>query len=226
VTCSASGKLTSSLIKYWRDHVVHPFAPSKSLLISDYWPGQRDSKIYSTVKGCKILGIPVHTTSRIQLLDVYFNRQCKVIARRIFDRVQLDDIAVNLSERSNIIQLNSLIHNQLSSPRFTPMIKYAWYASGDIDQNPEKFESVNEICFSIDADVCQQSSCHISCFIQCSHCQKLLCFEHFSEAYYCHKWMSTFSISCHRFKKNDFFKKNIYGLRILQGNTWGLEKWV
>ena len=187
VTCSSSGKLTGSLVEYWRDHVLRPFAPSKCLLISDYWLGQRDLKIYSAVQGCKRLEIPAHTTSRIQPLDVYFNRQWKVLALRIFDHVQLDDIAINLSERNNIIQLNSLIHNQLSSPQFVPMIKYAWFASGYIDQDPGSFKSVNEVCLNIGADVCQHSSCHSLCFIQCSHCQKLLCFEHFFEAYHYHK---------------------------------------
>jgi hypothetical protein len=186
VTCSSSGKLTASLEKYWRHHVLRPFAPPKSLLISDYCPGQRDTKIYSAVQGCKRLEIPAHTMSRIQPLDVYFNRQWKVFARRIFDHVQLDDIAINLSERNNIIQLNSLIHNQLSSLQFVPMIKYAWFASGYIDQDPGIFMSVNEVCFNIDADVCQQSSCHSLCFIQSSHCQKLLCSEHFFEAYHYH----------------------------------------
>ena len=187
VTCSSSGKLTGSLVEYWRDHVLRPFAPSKCLLISDYWPGQRDFKIYSAVQRCKRLEITAHTTSRIQPVDVYFNRQWKVLARRIFDHVQIDDIAINLSERNNIIQLNSLIHNQLSSAQFVPMMKYAWFASGYIDQDPGSFKSVNEVCFNIGANVCQHLSCHSLCFIQSSHCQKLLCFEHFFEAYHYHK---------------------------------------
>ena len=161
MTCSSSGKLTGSLV----DHVLRPFAPSKCLLISDYWPGQRDLKIYSAVQRCKKLEIPAHTTPHIQPVDVYFNRQWKVLARRIFDHVQLDDIAINLSERNNIIQLNSLIHNQLSSAQFVPMMKYAWFASGYIDQDPGSFKSVNEVCFNIGADVCQQSSCHSLCCI-------------------------------------------------------------
>ena len=46
-------------------------------------------------------------------------------ARRIFDYIQLDDIAINLSGRNNVIRLNSLIHNQLSSHLFAPLIKYS-----------------------------------------------------------------------------------------------------
>lgn len=186
VTCSSSGKLTTSLVEYWRDHVLRPFVPSKSLLLSDYWSGQRQPNIYSVVKGCKRLEIPANTTSRIQPLDVYFNRQWKVIARRIFDHVQLDDIAINLSERNNIICLNSLTHNQLSSPLFVPMIKYAWFESGYIDHHPGDVKSVHDICFNIDATSCQQSTCRLSPFIQCSHCRKAICFEHFFEAYHFH----------------------------------------
>ena len=118
----------------------------------------------------KMQEIPAHTTSRIQPLNVYFNRQWKVFARRIFDHVQFDDIAINLSERNNIIQLNSLIHN-----RTYDQVCIRVYWSG--------CKSVNEVCLNIGADVCQHSSYHSLCFIQCSHCQKLLFFE----GYHYHK---------------------------------------
>ena len=46
VTCSASGKLTTSLVEYWRDHVLLPsiLLSSRSLLLSDSWSGQSDAK--------------------------------------------------------------------------------------------------------------------------------------------------------------------------------------
>ena len=176
LTCSSSGKLTTSLVEYWRDHVLRVSAPAQFLLLSDYWPGQRNADIYSTVRGCKRLEILPHTTSRIQPLDVFFNRQWKLIVRRIFDHIQLNDIAINLSERNNIIRLNSLIHNQLSSHLFMPMIKYSWFASGYIDQHPGPFQTVNDICFDIGSNVCQQlgSACNSLSFIQCSNCRKSL----------------------------------------------------
>ena len=179
VTCSSSGKLTTSLVEYRRDHILRVSVPSQFLLLSDYWTGQRNADIYSAVKGRKRLDIPAHTTSRIQPLDVFFNRQWKVIARRVFGYVQLDNIAINLSERNNIIHLNSLIHNQLSSHLFVPMIKYSWFASGYIDQHPEPFQTVNDICFDIGSNFCQQPNCNSLSFIQCCHCRKFLRFEHF-----------------------------------------------
>jgi hypothetical protein len=75
---------------------------------------------------------------QIQPLDVFVNRQMKVIPRRLYDRVLLDELDINISERNNIIRLMSLTHNQLCAEVFRPMIQYAWYVSCYIDnhQNP------------------------------------------------------------------------------------------
>ena len=127
VTCSASGKLTTSLVEYWRDKCLIPSLLSeKTLLISDCWSGQTYHKgMYDSIKELKRLKIPWKITSKIQPLDVFFNRQWKVIARRIYERVLLDELEIHLAQRNNIIHLQSLIHNQLSSSVFTPMIRYA-----------------------------------------------------------------------------------------------------
>ena len=123
-------------------------------------------------------------TSLIQLLHVYFNRQWKLIALRIFDHIQLDDIAINSSERNNIIRLNSLIHNQLSSSLFILVMKYSQFTEGYVNQHPGNLESVNEFCFNVDGNFCQQLNCHLLPFIQWSYCHKFVSFEHFFEA--CH----------------------------------------
>ena len=116
VTCSASGKLTTSLVEYWCDHVLLPSISlsSRSVLLSDSWSWQSDAKgIYKKTKGLYRLEIPSKTTPKIQSLDVFFNRQYKVIAHRVYDLVILDDINIHLTERNNVIRLHSLIHNQL-----------------------------------------------------------------------------------------------------------------
>jgi len=57
-------------------------------------------------------------------LDVYGFRICKNFAKRFSDTVLLLESDVNLHEqnntikRNNTIKLQSLIHNQLSSPRY------------------------------------------------------------------------------------------------------------
>ena len=129
ITCSSSGKLTSSLVTYWKDNVLAPSIGSKILLLSDSWSGQNDDNIYGDLKPIaktvhRIQILP-KTTSDIQTLDKYFNRQIKVLAKKVYNRVALDQLNVNLHERNNIIKLVSLIHNQLSAPVFKPLILYS-----------------------------------------------------------------------------------------------------
>ena len=189
VTCSASGKLTTSLVKYWRDNVFIPSIANSSriLLLSDSWPGQGDGKgIYEKIKDCKRMEIPPKTTAKIQPLDVFFNHEYKVIARRVYDRVILDDIDIQMAQRNNIIRLHSLIHNQISAPIYTPMIRYAWFKSGYLDNHPGQFQTVTDVCFKLNQSQCDILSCDSFSFIRCSYCRRILCFDHFFLQYHIH----------------------------------------
>ena len=151
ITCSSSGKLTSSLVKYWRDKVLVPSIGKKTLLLSDSWSGQNDESIYHDIKSIKKeirrIQIPPKTTSDIQPLDKYFKCQMKNLAKRLYNRVALDHLNVILHERNTLIKLVSLIHNQLSAPVFENMILYSWYSCGYLKDDPSPFKNVNEVCF-------------------------------------------------------------------------------
>lgn len=71
----------------------------------------------------------------------------EAIPRRLFDRVLLDELDVNISELNNIICLTPLTHNQLSSKIFRKMTQYSWYASGYTNNHPEAFKTVTEVRF-------------------------------------------------------------------------------
>jgi len=126
---------------------------TKALLLLDSWTGQSNWQMFEDLltddKMIKILKIPPKKTSLIQPLDVYFFRQWKIMARKFFERVLLDDIDLNLKQRNNTIKLHSLIHNQLSSPRFQPMIRYAWFKAGYLTQTPGRFDNVSQVCFKL-----------------------------------------------------------------------------
>ena len=92
----------------------------------------------------------------IRPLDVYFNRQYKLIARKMYDYVRLYGIEINLAQRNNIIRMNSLIDNQLSSKSFTRMIQYAWFQSGYLQADPGSFRNVKEACFTFSCNVMKQ----------------------------------------------------------------------
>ncbi|CAF4297484.1 unnamed protein product [Rotaria sp. Silwood2] len=169
VSCSSSGKLTTSLVKYWRDCVLLPSISShRTLLISDCWSGQGDhTGVYDDIRNLRRLEIPKHTTNQIQPFDVFYNNQHKYIARCIYDRVPLDELDVNLSERNNIIRCQSLIYNQLCAPIFQLILKYAWHASGYTDDHPGHFLSVKEACFTFDNVALGGNCCESSPFICC-----------------------------------------------------------
>jgi len=75
----------------------------------------------------KILEIPKKTTPLIQPLNIYFNLQYTVIARKLDDHIRLYNINIKLAEHNNLIKMNSLIHNQLSSKTSNPMIQHTWF---------------------------------------------------------------------------------------------------
>ena len=110
-----------------------------------------------------------------------FCRMWKNFARKFSDRVLLDGLDVNLHLRDNIIQLQSLIHNQFSSPRFKNFIKYAWFKSGYKVDRPPPFKTPVQICFNLTDETCQNdcSQCSDGVFIICSWCLYPFCFNHF-----------------------------------------------
>src|SRR5687768_9678441 len=90
--------------------------------------------------------IPPKTTSKLQPLDVEVLSHCKDFAKRISNHVMLEQIDINLKERSNIITMWSLIFNQFISNKFENM-KYSWYKSGLADK-PGNFPKLKEILFA------------------------------------------------------------------------------
>lgn len=99
------------------------------------------------------------------------------------------DYDMNLHLRNNIIKLQSLVHNQFSSPRYINFFKYSWFKSGYIDKRPDTFE--NPVDFSY-GDSCKTHCdlCRNIAIIRCSWCKKSLCFKHFFEEYhYCKNYV-------------------------------------
>ena len=69
VTCSKSGKLTKSHIKYRTEKVLRPAVSDDCLLLLDSWSGQTDHTIYKKIFSgnikCEQMQIPPKTTGDI-----------------------------------------------------------------------------------------------------------------------------------------------------------------
>lgn len=197
ITCSKSGKLTTSLYEYYVDNILVKNMSSDFLLTIDSWPGQTDPSIYEKRFGkdtgrpsCEVKIIPEKCTSICQPLDTTFHRQLKYLAKEICahisvfesqDAIRPED---KITNRNNIIKLQSLLHHQFSAPIFQPMLKYCFISSGLI-QETIKFLNAKEVCFTFateDQNICAKCSCQR--FIKCSWCREILCFSCFFYDYH------------------------------------------
>ena len=148
-------------------------------------------ELVSKDKQVNILTIPKKTTAFIQPLDVFGFRIWKNFIRSFSDSVILNNYDINLHLRNNIIKLQSLAHNQLSSPRFRNLFKYSWYKSGYLSTRPEKFENPTNYCyFKEEKHIPKCSICGKMAFIRCAWCKNYFCFKHFFEQYhYCNNYI-------------------------------------
>jgi hypothetical protein len=192
VTASKSGKLSKDHLKIWFKEVFFPNVGDKSVLFLDSWTTYNDKTMIKSVtpsnKTLEILTIPPKATSLVQPLDKYGFRLWKNFVRKFSDRVVLDGLDVDLFHRNNILKLQSLVHNQLSSPRFENVFKYSWYACGYSDDRPGNFVTPVEFCFDILDKNCSRVDlfCNSVSFIVCSWCNNSFCFDHFfNNFHYC-----------------------------------------
>ncbi|CAF1391547.1 unnamed protein product [Rotaria sordida] len=126
---------------------------------------------------------PSLSHSRTLLLSDSWNEQSE--KHGFYDEIR-DGMDTDVTERNNILKLQSLTHNQLSAPVFTAMIKYAWFKAGYLDVHPGPFKTVIEVCYGFDDLQCHVRNCSSCSFIRCSYCGSILCIEHFFNNYHFH----------------------------------------
>jgi hypothetical protein len=179
------------LVREWVEECLKPIVSSNCLLLLDSWKGQKDIGLFSSLEeiGLELQFIPEKTTYLCQPLDVYGFRQWKLFIRKITNHIAQGHtgIDIDISLRSNIIIMQSLIMNQLSAPIFKTMWEYAWYKAGYSNERPHKFENVNEVVFEKSMRKCASQDCVTFQFLKCSHCRTFLCFHHFYVAYHFHE---------------------------------------
>ena len=80
--------------------------------------------------------------------------------RHFSDSVILLNYDLNLHIRNNIIKLQSLVHNQLSSQRYHSLFKYSWFKSGYNAEKQGEFENPVDFSFKTFSNtLCEISGC-------------------------------------------------------------------
>lgn len=187
ITCSRSGKLTSSLVQNWSQQVlkevVERLNTDVCVLYVDSWGGHKNPGLYDLgTKKVQLKIFPECTTSLIQPLDLYCFRQWKDIAKRLTEDCQA--LGIRVDSRSEVLKLQSLIYNQFQHQAFRPMWLCGWRLAGfEVPVVP--FQSLAEMLFIFDGE-CSTSSCKILPFIKCIYCRNILCVKCFFVDYHYH----------------------------------------
>uniref|UniRef100_A0A914C992 Transposase n=1 Tax=Acrobeloides nanus TaxID=290746 RepID=A0A914C992_9BILA len=172
-----SGLCDAEIIVEWFQKLMLPATNQGSVLLVDSWGGYNQA-IQSVVVQQHLYTeiIPPKATSRIQPLDIYFNRPFKNMLRRISDKTRLKYSDHILAVRENIAKIISLVHYQFTAQRFKPLIAYAWFASGYIPDRPPKVPTPAEYC--MDFPPASRCNCNGLGFLRCAHCEQVFCFQH------------------------------------------------
>lgn len=173
---------TCNLIEEVCPEMIEPTA----LVIADSWGGNinRDVQSYLHSQGVEFMQLPPGTTDELQPCDLEIFRQWKYVARRITMQSHNDRSIGGLTSRPEALNMQSLIYNQFSAPAYEDLIRYSWRHvdptfSMDELSNPIPARA-SEIQFSFEpGSKCDHEDCEALGFIQCSHCQKVLCLKHF-----------------------------------------------
>lgn len=191
VTSSTSGKFTKSIMQKWVNDVFLKDVTQKSLLILDSWPGQGPAANL-TSPNLSIDYIPKGATKEIQPLDVYFFRQYKILVKDLVahcrDAFFNNPTNPKPCNRYFLIRLHSVCFNQLHHPKFTPMLRYAWQASGYYSDNSvNTFENVKEVLLNPVKSRDAKCSVHQKLpVLKCAYCNAYICLTCFDDPIHLH----------------------------------------
>ena len=179
------------LFNTWLREIFYPSTKEKIMLLLNSWTGHCERSVHEQKPEGKdnvLKSIPKGTTLRIQPLDVYGFRVRKNYVRHFSDDVLLYEENINHHLRNNIIKLQSLIHNQLSSSRYTNLFQYSWYKSEHVENRLGDFENPVDFASGENTQI-KCAYCDQIQIVRCSWCKKPLCLKHlFHEYHYCDKY--------------------------------------
>lgn len=177
---SESGRKGSEIAKQWMGDVFLNVVENDSILIIDSWSGynQMMKMPEILVKKLKIIQIPSGSSSKLQPIDVYFNRPFKDLIRRVLTKIRWQQNDYTLEHRKNVLNVLDMICFQCIAPKFENFLKYSWFRAGYTQEHPPDFITPAQFCLEFSGYVkCEADSCTNVCFMRCAHCEKHYCFN-------------------------------------------------
>jgi hypothetical protein len=189
VTSTKTGPMSYAELDLYIENSFFPFLGDKNLLICDSWTPfiDKNSNMSQRApygKQLVVKNIPGKTTGDRQPLDRGFFRTLKSYIKRISDQSLYHlDFKSKLYDRMTIITLQSILHNQLRSPRCREFVINAWQSCGYNVQTNGNIVKPLEFSFNFtnkkQLPDCEWETCEQPAFIRCMWCKQLSCFVHF-----------------------------------------------
>ena len=184
---SKSGKMDSFRTKNWIKHVLkHNISDGKNLLFLDSYTAQKDPQLYHDIIGMERIDIqvlPPNSTQYLQPLDLRFNLQYRYVYKKIMYDATANDF--DSGKRENLALVHTIVHNQFQHDKFIPLIQNSFAASELVTKSSQHSkQSVSDILFGFES----LSKCHCGkyAFIQCAHCEHVLCYSHLIQEFHYH----------------------------------------
>jgi hypothetical protein len=184
VVCPNSTTTTAASECSAQENVAQNESDYQVLLLGDSWGGNTNAQILHRLNqnGVRFMQIPPHTTSELQPLDISLLRQYKYFVHRIYYRLALDGRIQEATSRSGLMNIHSLVYNQFSAPLYADLIRHGWRNLDRLQPGERNVDalSTEPLQFSFNpARRCQVANCTHFGFVQCAHCGKVLCIDHF-----------------------------------------------
>ncbi|CAF3971662.1 unnamed protein product [Rotaria sp. Silwood1] len=189
VRASTSGKSNDENDRIFLKEILAPVVGTKFLVFLDCWKTQTGLDKFRSVfpnQKSQLLIFPEGSTGHIQPQDLSLFRSWKFIDKKIEHYTHINRTEINMSDRQYFINMQSVIHNQLSAPSFKNLIKSGFINAGIIDETIEELEKPKDICFKFYDLYCSMNNCENRTLLICAWCKKHFCHYHLIEKIHIH----------------------------------------
>jgi len=189
VRASKSGKSSDEKHRTFLNEVLRPLVGRKFLLFFDCWTTQTDLKKFRAVfphEDSQLLVFPEGSTGHIQPQDLSLFRPWRYFHKKIEHYVHITRTEMNLNDRQYLINMHSIIHNQLSAPPFKNLIKSGFIQAKILNEIVGEINKPKDVCFKFYDLYCSAIRCEERTLLTCAWCKRHLCYYHLIEDLHLH----------------------------------------
>jgi hypothetical protein len=189
VKASKSGKGSGEKHYAFLNEVLHPLVGKTFLLFLDCWKTQADLTKFRAVfpnQNSQLLIFLEGSTGYIQPQDLSLFRSWRFIHEKIEHYTHINRTEMTISDGQYFINIHSIIHNQLSAPPFTNLIKNGFIQARITNETIGQIEKPKDFCFSFYDLYCSINNCNERTLLMCAWCKKTLCYYHLVEDLHLH----------------------------------------